>query len=218
MRRFRDRIDAGIQLGQRLHGMRLDHPVILALPRGGVPVAFEVTVVLDAPLDVFVARKIGAPGHQEYGIGAIAEGGVVIADDDALRGLGVSRERFEQLVAVERLEVVRRVQYYRRGRDLVEVRDREVVLIDDGLATGVTAEAALRALRARQPSRLILAVPACAPDTAARLEGIADEVVCLIAPVDFAAVGFWYERFDQTSDSEVLRLLDRAAEASRTGT
>lgn len=216
--RFRDRIDAGIQLGQRLHGMRLDHPVILALPRGGVPVAFEVTVVLDAPLDVFVARKIGAPGHQEYGIGAIAEGGVVIADDDALRGLGVSRERFEQLVAVERLELVRRVQYYRRGRDLVEVRDREVVLIDDGLATGVTAEAALRALRARQPSRLILAVPACAPDTAARLEGIADEVVCLIAPVDFAAVGFWYERFDQTSDSEVLRLLDRAAEASRTGT
>ena len=110
------------------------------------------------------------------------------------------------------------MQYYRRGRDLVEVRDREVVLIDDGLATGVTAEAALRALRARQPSRLILAVPACAPDTAARLEGIADEVVCLIAPVDFAAVGFWYERFDQTSDSEVLRLLDRAAEASRTGT
>ena len=218
MRRFRDRIEAGIQLGQRLHGMRLDHPVILALPRGGVPVAFEVTVVLDAPLDVFVARKIGAPGHQEYGIGAIAEGGVVIADDDALRGLGVSRERFEQLVAVERLELVRRVQYYRRGRDLVEVRDREVVLIDDGLATGVTAEAALRALRARQPSRLILAVPACAPDTAARLEGIADEVVCLIAPVDFAAVGFWYERFDQTSDSEVLRLLDRAAEASRTGT
>lgn len=216
--RFRDRIDAGIQLGQRLHGMRLDHPVILALPRGGVPVAFEVTVVLDAPLDVFVARKIGAPGHQEYGIGAIAEGGVVIADDDALRGLGVSRERFEQLVAVERLELVRRVQHYRRGRDLVEVRDREVVLIDDGLATGVTAEAALRALRARQPSRLILAVPACAPDTAARLEGIADEVVCLIAPVDFAAVGFWYERFDQTSDSEVLRLLDRAAEASRTGT
>ena len=99
--RFRDRIDAGIQLGQRLHGMQLDHPVILALPRGGVPVAFEVTVVLDAPLDVFVARKIGAPGHQEYGIGAIAEGGVVIADDDALRGLGVSRERFEQLVAVE---------------------------------------------------------------------------------------------------------------------
>ena len=216
--RFRDRIDAGIQLGQRLHGMRLDHPVILALPRGGVPVAFEVTVVLDAPLDVFVARKIGAPGHQEYGIGAIAEGGVVIADDDALRGLGVSRERFEQLVAVEQPELVRRVQHYRRGRDLVEVRDREVVLIDDGLATGVTAEAALRALRARQPSRLILAVPACAPDTAARLEGIADEVVCLIAPVDFAAVGFWYERFDQTSDSEVLRLLDRAAEASRTGT
>jgi putative phosphoribosyl transferase len=213
--RFRDRTDAGRQLARRLQQMRLVQPVVLALPRGGVPVAFEAADALDAPLDVFVARKVGAPGHTEYGIGAIAEGGVVVADEDALRMLGVSQGRFEQLLAVEKREVDRRVQQYRRGRDLVEMRDRDVVLIDDGLATGVTAEAALRALRQRRPHRLVLAVPACAPETAARLEGVADEVVCLIAPADFNAVGWWYANFDQTSDNEVLDLLDRASDTSR---
>src|SRR5687767_3317982 len=215
--RFRDRTDAGRQLARRLEQMGLIHPVVLALPRGGVPVAFEAADTLDAPLDVFVARKVGAPGHNEYGIGAIAEGGVVVADEYALRTLGISQERFEQLVAVEKREVERRVQQYRRGRDLVAMRDRDVVLIDDGLATGVTAEAALRALRQQQPGRLILAVPACAPDAAARLEDVADEVVCLIAPAEFAAVGWWYANFDQTSDDAVLDLLDRASETSRNG-
>jgi len=216
--RFRDRTDAGRQLGQRLRELRLVDPVVLALPRGGVPVAFEAAGAVGAPLDVFVARKVGAPGHKEYGIGAIAEGGVVVADEYALRMLGLSHDRFEQLVAVEQRELDRRVERYRRGRDLVEVRGRDVVLIDDGLATGVTAEAALRALRARRPRRLILAVPACAPDTAARLDDVADEVVCLVAPADFVAVGKWYANFGQTDDDEVLHLLDRASDTSATAT
>lgn len=216
--RFHDRTDAGTQLGQRLQQLRLDRPLVLALPRGGVPVAFEAAVALDAPLDVFVARKIGAPGHSEYGIGAIAEGGVVVADEHALHVLGISDDDFTALVAVELEELRRRVARYRQGRELVEVREREVVVIDDGLATGVTAEAALRALRTREPSRLILAVPACAPDTAARLGDVADAVVCLIAPGNFSAVGFWYRHFGQTTDDEVLDLLNQAAEAGRTGT
>jgi len=244
--RFRDRADAGRQLGQRLRELRLVDPVVLALPRGGVPVAFQVARVLGAPLDVIVVRKLGVPFQPELGMGAVGEDGVrvinpeivdwagvsenvlaavqareqaeVDADEYALRMLGLSHDRFEQLVAVEQRELDRRVERYRRGRDLVEVRGRDVVLIDDGLATGVTAEAALRALRARRPRRLILAVPACAPDTAARLDDVADEVVCLVAPADFVAVGKWYANFGQTDDDEVLHLLDRASDTSATAT
>jgi putative phosphoribosyl transferase len=187
--------------------LALDRPVLLALPRGGVPVAYEAAQVLGAEIDVFIVRKVGAPGHREYGIGSVAEGGVVVADDDALRWLGVSRQRFDELAAIEQQELERRVAVYRGGRDAVDVRGRDVVLIDDGLATGVTAEAALLGVRAFEPRRLILAVPVGAPDTVRRLADIADEVVCLREPADFSAVGQWYVDFDQTSDEEVLRLL-----------
>lgn len=207
MLRFADRAEAGRLLGERLVQLQLDRPLLLALPRGGVPVAYEAARVLGAALDVCIVRKVGAPGHREYGIGAVAEGGVVVADDDVLRGLRLSRQQFDELAAVEQQELERRVAVYRRGRNAVDARDRDVVLIDDGLATGVTAEAALLAVRALEPRRLILAVPVGASDTVARLAAIADEVVCLREPADFAAVGRWYLNFDQTSDDEVLRLL-----------
>lgn len=209
--RFRNRQDAGERLAERLSETPLHEPIILALPRGGVPIGFEVARALHAPLDVFVARKIGAPGHRELGIGAIAEGGDVVADDVALRMLGVSEAQFDQLADRERTELARRVQRYRGDRMLPDLSARDVVLVDDGLATGITAEAALRALRRGRARRIILAAPTCARDAAARLSRLADDVVCVISPVDFVAVGKWYLDFDQTSDDDVVRLLDLAS-------
>ena len=208
--RFEDRSDAGKRLATHLQQLDLVDPVVLALPRGGVPVGVEVAAALHAPVDVFVARKVGAPGQSEYGIGAIAEGGVVVAHDRALRALRLSPEQFERLAGLECDELDRRVRDYRGTRALPELGGRDVVLVDDGLATGVTAEAALRALRGRGPRQLVLAVPVCARQTADRLRGIADQVVCTHAPADFWAVGQWYETFDQTTDAEVLELLERA--------
>jgi len=216
MIRFRDRADAGHQLGERLQVAQLTDPVVLALPRGGVPVASEVAKILNVPFEVFVARKIGAPGHPEYGIGAIAEGDSVIADEHALHALAISQEQFNALVAIERTELQRRVELYRRGRDLPPLADHDVIVVDDGLATGVTAEAALHTLRAGEPHRLLLAVPACAPDTAHRLRGIADDVVCVIASAEFSAVGYWYTNFDQTSDDDVLNLLQQGTNQATT--
>lgn len=214
--RFHDRADAGRRLAAALAGAGLSDPVVLALPRGGVPVGFEIATALGAPLEVFVARKVGAPGHPELGIGAIAEGGDQVVGGAALRLLDLSPERFDALVAEERIELDRRVRHYRGDRALPELRGRDVVLVDDGLATGVTAEAALRALAPHRPRRLLLAVPVCAPDTAERLRGSV-EVVCLLRPPDFHAVGLWYEQFGQTSDDEVLDLLARAAATTGSG-
>ena len=211
--RFRDRHDAGRQLAERLRQETFVDPIVLALPRGGVPVGYEVAKALGAPLDVFVARKVGSPYQPEFGIGAVAEGGSAVRDDEALRVLRLSAAAFDRLVAAERVELERRVQRYRSGRALPPLQGRAVILVDDGLATGVTAEAALRALAALEPGRLVLAAPACAPDTANRLQTLADEVVCLLAPENFSAVGQWYEHFGQTSDEEVVRLLDEVAHA-----
>ena len=209
--RFLDRSDAGRQLAERVQSLDLHDPVVLALPRGGVPVGVEVAKALDATLDVFVARKVGAPGHREYGIGAIAESGGEVTNEDALRQLRVSTDRWSELVATERVELDRRVRLYRGVRALPDVRVHDVVLVDDGLATGVTAEAAVRALRLLGAHRIVLAAPACAPDTMNRLAAIADDVVCVISPDSFQAVGQWYERFDQTTDEEVVRLLELSA-------
>ncbi|HEV2068989.1 MAG TPA: phosphoribosyltransferase family protein [Acidimicrobiales bacterium] len=210
---FRNRTDAGRRLAQVLRPLGLSDPVVLALPRGGVPVAFEIATALDVPLEVFVARKIGAPGHAERGIGAISEEGGRAIDQAALHVLGLTLHQFEQLAADERLELQRRVRRYRAGRPLPELAGRDVVVADDGLATGVTAEAALHALRSKRPRRLVLAVPVCAPDTAARLGTMADDVVCILSPTDFRAVALWYEDFDQTTDDEVVDLLERSVEA-----
>jgi len=206
--RFRDRRDAGCQLAARLQGEALSDPVVFALPRGGVPVAFEIAQACRTRLDVFVVRKVGAPHHREFGIGAIAEGGVTVRDDAALRMVGVSAERFEQLADEERIELARRVRLYRGDDALPDPSHHDVVLVDDGLATGVSAEAAIVALHARQARRVVLAVPVSAADTAARLSARA-EVVCLATPARFSAVGEWYDDFAQTTDAEVLDLLAR---------
>jgi putative phosphoribosyl transferase len=213
--RFHDRRDAGKRLARVLAVMDLHRPVVLALPRGGVPVAAEIAEALHAPLDVFVARKIGAPGRREYGIGAIAEGGAPLFDRWAVRAMGIPEDELLALADEEREELDRRVRIYRGGRPLPPLGGRSVVLVDDGLATGVTAEAALRALREADlgVSDLVLAIPVCAQDSAARLGSLA-EVVCLYCPEDFRAVGLWYDEFGQTSDDEVVAILARHAQTT----
>ncbi len=210
--RYANRRDAGQRLGERLGSLGLVEPVVLGLPRGGVPVAFEIARRLDAPLDVLVARKVGAPGHRELGIGALAEGGQRVVNAEAMAALALSAEAFERLAVAEQEELERRVLRYRGDRSLPDVAAHDVVLVDDGLATGVTAEAALLSLRQRGARRVVLAVPVSSPGTARRLGALADQVVSLLTPPDLRAVGLWYDDFDQTSDEEVRDLL---AEAGR---
>jgi len=207
---FRDRREAGQKLAQVLLPYREEKPVVIGLPRGGVVVAYEVARALNAPLDVIVARKLGAPGQPELGIGAIAPGGVVLIDPYTVRLLGLTEEDIQQLIEEETKELQRRINRYRGEQPFPDVTGKTVILVDDGLATGVTARAAIRALRKLNPARIILAVPVCAPDTARLLEQEADEVICLAAPPDFRAVGLWYQDFSQTTDEEVIDLLQKA--------
>jgi putative phosphoribosyl transferase len=209
---FKDRRHAGRLLAERLDALAAERPVVLALPRGGVPVAYEVAARLDAPLDVLVVRKLGAPDHPELGIGALAEGGSGVLDQEAVAALRVGRDELDALVATERTELARRVRTYRGDRPRIPVAGRTVILVDDGLATGGTARAAVAAVAAGKPARLVVAVPVGAPGAADRLAATAGvEVVVLAEPPDFHAVGAWYECFDQTSDEEVLDLLRVAA-------
>lgn len=205
--KFADRHDAGQRLAGQLTAYEGEDAVVLALPRGGVPVAAEVARALGAELDVIVARKIGAPGRPELGVGAIAEGGTPILDERSLRLLGLSPPDLEPTIAAEREELARRVARYRGDRALPELENRTVILVDDGLATGVTARAALQALRDRRPRQLVLAVPVSSPDTAEAMTTHADEVVVLHTSEQFVAVGQWYDDFGQTSDDTVMDLL-----------
>lgn len=205
--RFADRHAAGRELAKRLSSLATEDPIVLGLARGGVPVASEVAQALAAPLDVLVVRKIGAPGNPEYGIGAIAEGDVRVLNQDAVRQLLVSVEELESAVARARAEVDARVRRYRAGQPPLDVKGRTAIVVDDGLATGGTARAALRAVRARDPRRLILAVPVGAPETVDSLREDADEVICLLEPELMFAVGLWYEHFEPTSDAEIATLL-----------
>jgi putative phosphoribosyl transferase len=206
--RYRDRSDAGRQLASLLTQYAdRDDVVVLALPRGGVPVSFEIARALPAPLDVFLVRKLGAPGHPELAMGAIASGGVRVLSEDILTQLAITRDEVEAVTARERIELERRDRMYRGDRPPTALADRTVILVDDGLATGATMEAAILAVRQSNPARVVVAAPVGAADTCHRLRKIADEVVCAATPEPFQAVGLWYERFDQTSDEEVVKLL-----------
>ncbi|MGW0562270.1 alpha/beta family hydrolase [Streptomyces sp. NPDC003016] len=210
---FTDRTDAGRRLALALRHLEPEGPVVLGLPRGGVPVAFEVARALGAPLDVVVVRKLGVPYHRELGFGAIGEGGARFISDDIVRRSGL---REEDLVAVERAEeaeLERRAQRFRGDRPRVALDGRTVVVVDDGIATGATAAAACEVVRAQGAARVVLAAPVAAPDAVARLSTEADDIVCLSVPQMFRAVGEWYENFTQTSDEEVVALLARAVQA-----
>jgi putative phosphoribosyl transferase len=215
--RFTDRVDAGKRLGERLAAETWHEPVVVGLPRGGVPVAREVALALGAPLDVLVARKLGAPGQPELGIGAIAEGGVAVLDREGVQRLGLTDADLSRIERREQVELRRRVEAYRGGRPLAAVAGRDVIVVDDGLATGVTAQAALLALRPLEPRSLVLAVPVGSPDTVARLSEVADDVVCLSTPGNLGAVGLWYDRFAQTPDEEVRTILRTSRHLDPTG-
>jgi predicted phosphoribosyltransferase len=210
--RFRDRAHAGRALGERLHDRYAGTAdvLVLGLPRGGVPVAFEVARVLEAPLDVFVVRKLGVPGHEELAMGAIASGGTRVLNESVVGALGLGEQEIARAAAVERDELGRRERAYRGGRGPVEAMGRTVILVDDGLATGSTMRAAALAVRAQSPERVVVAVPVAARETCDELRVDVDEVVCLLTPAPFYAVGAWYEDFAPTPDDEVRRLLAAA--------
>src|SRR5687767_1517197 len=207
---FRDRIDAGRRLARELRAYadRSD-VVVLALPRGGVPVAAEVAKVLHVPLDIFLVRKLGVPGQEELALGAIASAGIRVLNQDVVRQLGIRRELIEHLVRREQQELVRREHAYRGDRLPLDVRGKIVILIDDGLATGASMRAAVMALRQKQPARIVVAVPAAARDTCEEFRQVVDEMICAETPEPFYAVGTWYDDFSQTTDDEVRALLKR---------
>src|SRR6059058_3036706 len=211
---FENRAEAGWQLAEKLdkYSGRED-VIVLGLPRGGVPVAYEVAKRLRAPLDVFIVRKLGVPGFEELAAGAIASGGVRVLNEDVIRAIPYADEAIEAVTVKETAEFERREHIYREGRPPPELRDRIVILVDDGLATGATMRAAVKALRERGAAKIVVAVPVGPPDTCREFEDEADETICASAPEFFQAVGQYYEDFSQTSDEEVRELLARAAQS-----
>jgi putative phosphoribosyl transferase len=208
---LRDRREAGQLLASKLrdYANRPD-VIVLGLPRGGVPVAYEVASALDAPLDVFLVRKLGMPGHEEYAVGALASGGLKVLNRLLLEAYGISEEDLAETVAREQAELERREREYRKGLPPLDVAGKTVILVDDGLATGSSMLAAVRALNEARPTRVVVAVPVAPPQTCEDLRAVADQVVCALTPEPFLAVGRWYANFDQTSDGEVKELLARA--------
>jgi putative phosphoribosyl transferase len=212
---FPNRAEAGRLLAEKLEKYAgRDDVIVLGLPRGGVPVAYEVAQRLGLPLDVFIVRKLGVPGFEELAAGAIASGGVRVLNEDVVRALPNADQLIESVTERETVELERREQTYRHGRPPPELRDRVVILVDDGLATGATMRAAVAALRQRGVAKIVVAAPVGAADTCRELEQEADETICAITPEFFQAVGQYYEDFSQTTDEEVRELLARAAEES----
>jgi putative phosphoribosyl transferase len=213
---YADRRHAGRFLASKLQQYsNRDDLIVLALPRGGVPVAFVVAQALDAPLDVFIVRKLGTPIYEELAMGAIASGGVRVLNHDIIERLGITDEMIEAVVHEEEQELRRREQRYRGDRPLLDVKDRTVILVDDGLATGATMRAAVQALRTEHTASIVVAVPIAARDTCHQLQSEADEAICAKMPEPFIAVGRWYADFTQTTDEEVYELLNHAAHQRR---
>ncbi|PRP92625.1 putative phosphoribosyl transferase [Enhygromyxa salina] len=208
--RFRDREDAGRQLAMELASYAVDDPIVLALPSGGVPIGDEVARALRAPLDVWVTRKIGVPWRPELGMGAVAEGGSVHLCPKILGRVGLSEEELGDAITHKQREVEAHIQLYRGGAPRPILRDRTVIVIDDGIATGGTIRAAIPSIRAQGPRKIVIAVPVAAPESVRALEPEVDRVICLLTPPNLFAVGVWYENFDQMSDDEAVRVIERA--------
>jgi putative phosphoribosyl transferase len=207
---FQDRVEAGRALAEKLMHYAKAKPYVIALPRGGVVIAYEVAKALRAPLDVIVARKLGAPGQPELGIGAVAPNGVRVLNPDMIRLMGVSEPELERITGRELREIGRRLERYRDGMPMPDIRGRTVIMVDDGIATGMTALAAIRAIRTQRPERIILAVPIASPEAADMFRKEVDEFIALETPPDFMAVGQGYRIFDQVSDETVIRLMEEA--------
>lgn len=209
---FKDRHEAGMRLARKLaeytHGGDI---IVLGLPRGGVPVAYEVATALHAPLDVFVVRKLGAPHQEEFAIGAIASDGICVLDREAIAHLGITESRIASIIKLETLELERRDKLYRGSRPFPDLAGQVVIVVDDGLATGTTMRAAVEAIRVRHPARVIVAAPVASTSACAALREVADDCVCVACPEPFYGVGKWYDDFSQTTDHEVITLLDRAS-------
>jgi len=217
---FADRFEAGRLLGERLQHLKPGKPVVMALVRGGLPVAYEVAAALDAPLDIVLVRKIGAPGNPEFAVGAVVDGAhpEIVINDRVVAYYGISDDYITHQAARELKEIERRRGIYLEGRKRPDLAGRTVIVVDDGIATGTSTRAALHALRRQKPARLVLAVPVAAADSLRRLESDADEIVCLDVPEDFGAVGYFYADFAQVEDAEVIDLLRRAGQrAERPG-
>jgi predicted phosphoribosyltransferase len=209
--RFHDRRDAGRQLAGLLESYAgRGDVIVLALPRGGIPVGYEVAKALRAPLDVFVVRKLGVPGYEELALGALASGGARVINEDVVRMYRISQDLLDDVTRMEQAELDRREQQYRGDRPFPELAGKTIILVDDGLATGATMRAAIAALREKAPARVVVAVPVSAAETCTAFRGIADDIVCAVTPEPFYAVGLWYEDFSQTTDDEVHELLARA--------
>ncbi|MDA8125098.1 MAG: phosphoribosyltransferase [Deltaproteobacteria bacterium] len=218
MFRFKDRRQAGQLLAERLFKYAgAPETIVLGLPRGGVAVAYEVAVKLELPLDVFLVRKLGVPGYEELAMGAIASGGVRVLNQDVLRQIRISESAVEAVTRKEERELLRREEAYRGNRARLDVKALTAILIDDGLATGATMRAAVTALRKQEAKRIVVAVPAAAPETCDEFRAEVDEIVCAITPTPFHAVGIWYEDFSQTTDEEVQQLLKAARQVKKGG-
>lgn len=207
MQIFKDRQEAGRKLGESLNKYQSENPIVLSIPRGGVVTGFEVAKLLKAPLDMIIVRKVGVPSQPELGMGAVAEGNIEILDKDMIKSLRIPKDLVDEVVLKEKAEIERRKNLYRYNKPIIDVKDRFVILVDDGLATGISARAAIESLKKLKPKKIIFAAPVCAKESVKSMKNLVDEVYCMLTPSGFSAVGNWYQNFDQVADEEVKEML-----------